>query len=158
MGTLRFNAGSAASAANPSRLYFPLGTVKCQGFLVFRSQAARDLACLFDVDPGVRSWQAAPFELASGAGDHRPDFLVLYEDGGRELADPCDRPLPDGVCLEDEAFGFGYSYRFYTISDIYHGHRLANAKDLLRYAGWNPGLDARVRLQAVLSEEGSLTV
>jgi hypothetical protein len=147
------HAGSVAP-----RIFFPLGTVKSGGRIEFRSQAARDLACLLDVDRSVSSWQCAPVVLSLCCGEYRPDFLVAFDDGRQMLVDACDRVLPTTLdAVELEALGLGYGYRLES-GDSNQGHRLRNAKDLLRYASWNPALGDRIRLQAALSEEGSMTV
>jgi hypothetical protein len=38
-----------------SLLFPPRGTVRCDGPPLFRTRAARDLACLLDVDPDVEA-------------------------------------------------------------------------------------------------------
>jgi hypothetical protein len=45
--------GDVVSRNEPPRFYYPLATIKCAGTPSFRSQDARDLACLLDVDPDV---------------------------------------------------------------------------------------------------------
>lgn len=35
---------------SPVQIFYPLGTVRCDGPVLFRDQLARDIACLLDVD------------------------------------------------------------------------------------------------------------
>lgn len=158
MGAPLSDAAQAVSCSDAVKIFFPLGTVKCVGKAHFRSQIARDLACLLDVDRSVTSWQCLPVALYLQIGEHRPDFLVEFDDGRTMLVDAGDRVLPTTIeAVNEEALALGYGYRL-DLSDMYDGHRLGNAKDLLRYAKWNPALGDRIRLQAALSEEGSMTV
>ena len=88
------------------RTFNPTATIKCDGPAVFRSQTARDAACLFDVNPSVTSWHCMPMSLDYGDGVHVPDFGVLNEDGGRLLVDASDRIMPvdskkDGSCRQN---------------------------------------------------------
>lgn len=141
------------------RTFNPTATIKCDGPAVFRSQTARDAACLFDVNPSVTSWHCMPMPLDYGGGVHVPDFGVLNEDGGRLLVDASDRIMPvDCERIEAVAKIHGIRYRHLVAEEIYDGARLQNAKDLLRYGGSVLALGDRLRLLAALEENGNLTV
>jgi hypothetical protein len=141
------------------RTFYPIATVKCEGSSVFRSQTARDAACLFDVNPSISSWHCMPMSLDYGGGVHVPDFRVLNEDGGRLLVDASDRIMPvDSERIEAVAEIHGIRYRRLVAEEIYDGTRLQNAKDLLRYGGSALALGDRLRLLAALDENGNLTV
>ena len=139
--------------------FFPSMTLKCVGAAIFRSQAARDLACLFDVDRNVASWRCLPASLSLDERFHFPDFLVIECDGRRSLIDAFDNNAQLPVCLlEDEALSNGILYRRFSKQEIYDGASLQNAKDLLRYAKVQPTLSDRIRLVAALSEEGCISL
>lgn len=141
------------------RTFHPTATVKCEGASVFRSQAARDAACLFDVNPSISSWHCMPMSLDYGGGVHIPDFGVLNEDGGRLLVDASDKVMPvDSKKIEATAETHGIRYRRLVAEEVYDGARLQNAKDLLRYGGSVLALGDRLRLLAALDENGNLTV
>ena len=141
------------------RTLYPMATVKCDGPPVFRSQAARDAACLFDVNPSITSWHCMPLSLDYGGGVHVPDFGILDDDGGRLLVDASDRVmLVDVGTIEAAAQNHGVRYRRLVTDEVYDGPRLQNAKDLLRYGGTVLALGDRLRLLAVLEEHGNLTI
>lgn len=141
------------------RTFYPTATVKCDGPPVFRSQAARDAACLFDVNPSISSWHCMPLSLDYNGGVHVPDFGILDADGGRLLIDAPDRVMPTDIAeLEASAFRHGARYRRLLTDEVYDGPRLQNAKDLLRYGGTVLALGDRLRLLAVLEEHGNLTI
>ncbi|CAH0283539.1 hypothetical protein SRABI05_04277 [Agrobacterium fabrum] len=141
------------------RTFYPTATVKCDGPPVFRSQAARDAACLFDVNPSVLSWHCMPLSLDYGGGVHVPDFGILDDDGGRLLVDASDRVMPVDVGrIEAAAQNHRVRYRRLVADEVYDGPRLQNAKDLLRYGGTVLALGDRLRLLAVLEEHGNLTI
>ncbi|MES5097865.1 hypothetical protein ABUK73_06515 [Agrobacterium sp. BA1120] len=141
------------------RTFNPTATIKCDGPAVFRSQIARDAACLFDVNPSISSWHCMPMSLDYGGGVHVPDFGVLNEDGGRFLVDASDRIMPvDSEEIAVVAENHGIRYRRLVAEEIYDGARLQNAKDLLRYGGSVLALGDRLRLLAALDDNGNLTV
>lgn len=133
----------------------PFGTVRCQGTPSFRSQLARDLGCLLDMDDGVDAWSCLSAELSHGDERHVPDFLVRRGDV-HELVDAGRGP--GYLWLEEAAQDRGCAYVLQPPALIQDGFRLSNAKDLLRYARWDCPLGDRVRLMAGLEENGSLTV
>lgn len=124
-----------------------------------RSRIARDLACLFDVNPTIVTWECGSRPLTAGDRDHCADFTVLDVDGLIWLMDAPDRePTVDKSILASsaEAIG-GLRYRQVERSEIYDGYRLSNATDLLRYNNHKVSLGDRVRLLAALDENGSLS-
>lgn len=141
-----------------SKIYYPTGTVRCDGAPVFRSQFARDNACLLDLDEDVVSWSCMAVQLRHGEEMHRPDFTV-ERSGHPILIDVhsarMDTALPGWIA--DVAGLSGYSYEVVD-PQCFPQIRLRNAKDLLRYARFNVALSDRIRLLAALDEYSSLTV
>ncbi|PSH65297.1 hypothetical protein [Phyllobacterium sophorae] len=133
--------------------FLPKETVKCRGDAVFRTQAARDLACLLDIDPDVDTWQCLPLVLGNGGDWHIPDFVVDRR-GTRILAD--SGTGPDWACQAAVAAGYIYEVTDTTNSKL--AVRLQNARDLLRYAGHRVVLGDKVRLLAFLEEHGSMPI
>ncbi|WP_233136398.1 MULTISPECIES: hypothetical protein [Rhizobium/Agrobacterium group] len=139
-----------------SKLFYPKGTVRCSGDPMYRSRAARDLGCVLDVDPTVVAWLCLPLEFETELSSHVPDFLVKYEHGKPFLLDAVEeeenRAINEGAALA------GYHYRGVPRREIEAGFRLANARDLLRYAHSRTPLNDRIRMLSALDEVGSLTV
>lgn len=132
-------------------------SVKGPAFAKHRSRAARDLACILELNSSVVSWDCSPPPLVTGQGEHFPDFRMQDTDGGCWLLDAPDRELPcSAETLMDAAVAQGQRYRLVGSSEIYDGFRLRNARDLLRYAGHSVSLGDRVRLLSALDEHGSL--
>lgn len=151
---LRANRNSASI-----RTFSPAATIKCGGAAVFRSQAARDAACLLDVNPSVILWQCMPVSLDCEGTVHVPDFGVVNNDGGRMLIDAPDRALPiEAGRIETSAKQQGFRYRHLLADEVYDGPGLRNAKDLLRYGSCYLALGDRLKLLATLEEHGSLTI
>ncbi len=142
-------------ATSKASYFRPLGTVRCQGAPSFRTQLARDLACLLDVDDEVSAWSCMPAELSCDGEVHVPDLLVRRGDR-HALLDAGQGT--DLRWVEEAAATRGCTYEVWPPARIREGFRLANAKDLLRYARWECPLGDRVRLLAGLEENGSLTV
>lgn len=141
----------------PPRFYYPLATVRCEGPPVFRTQAARDFACLLDLDPEIVRWTCDGVELRLGDDSHATDFVVTSTEGRSFFVDVAPQsPAPDWVQLAAGRAGSGY--RFVPLEDFDNSIRLANAKDLLRYGFYRCPLGDRVRILAALDEMGSLTV
>ena len=135
--------------------FHPRGTVRCGGMPLFRTQLARDFGCLLDIDPDVEEWSCLPLVLRSGGRTHVPDFLVAGGQGAWLMDAPETAPepwVPEAACRE------GFRYGWKSADDIRAGTRLANARDLLRYARWSCPLGDRVRLLAALDENGSIPV
>jgi len=140
------------------RFYYPLATIKCSGPPFFRSQAARDFACLLDVDSDVARWSCEGVELSYGDVTYRVDFVVTGTDNRTfvvDVAEGAPRP-PDWIELA--AARAGRAYRPVAMRDFIDSNRLLNAKDLLRYGFYRCPLGDRVRVLAALDEMGSLTV
>jgi len=145
--------------ASSAQLYSFHRSLKGPPTGTFRSPAAKDLACLLELDPNVIAWIAAAPVLQAGAGEHAPDFDVLHADGVRWLLDAPDRaPVASITALEAAARAARYQYRPVTKAEVYDGFRLRNARDLLRYCGHNVPLGDRVRILAALDENGSLAL
>lgn len=163
--TNRDDSGERESAldllhADASRHFFePKGTVRCEGRPFFRTRSARDAACLADVDPAVARWSC--LSIAVGRADrlHVPDLALEAADGSIELLDAhADEGPSLPPWVPEEVNRLGYGYRIVDTGSMRQGHRLENARELLRYAGWRVGLDARIRLIAALEDQGSLPV
>lgn len=150
--------GNVVPRNEPPRFYYPLATIKCGGSPCFRSQDARDFACLLDVDPDIAQWTCDGAELSHGGETYRVDFVVTGKDGQTfmvDVAEDAPRP-PDWIEL---AVGrLDHAYRPVAMHDFVDSNRLANAKDLLRYGFYRCPLGDRVRILAALDEMGSLTV
>lgn len=140
------------------RIFYPAATVKCVGNPVFRTQVARDFACLLDVDQDVQQWSCVGVELKSGGKAHSTDFLVTSTEGKTfliEVAEHLPSP-PDWIPLA--ARRAGHEYRPISEQEFAGSNRLQNARDLLRYGFHRCPLGDRIRLLAALDEVGSLTV
>jgi hypothetical protein len=150
---------AAARSRGAIQVFPPIPTIKCDGPKLFRSQIARDLACLLDVNPAVVSWICLPRALDVADTQHVPDFEASNVGGGRWYLDAPDRTAEvDANALASAATRDGFRYRLVESEELYTGPRLRNAKDLLRYADHNTPLGDRIRLLAVLDEEGALTM
>jgi hypothetical protein len=126
--------------------------------VVFRSAPARDLASVLDINPSITAWECGSRQIVHGGMRHRADFTAYDSDGTVWLMDAPDRKLKiqEGA-LAACARALGLRYRHVEHSEVYDGFRLRNAKDLLRYCGHDVPLGDRVRLLALLDENGSLT-
>ncbi|MBX4950727.1 hypothetical protein HJA95_14305 [Rhizobium binae] len=148
---------SGSDSARPEPSFFrPRATLHCSGVPTFRSQAARDLGCLLDVDDAVRSWECQPFPLLAGSRRHLPDFLAVYRDGTEMLLDASDGE-EDPVVTEAAARA-GFPHRYVSREERESGWRLRNARDLLRYGNYGCPLGDRIRVIAALDEVGSFSV
>ena len=140
-----------------SPTYSPTATIKCDGRAQFRSQQARDFACLLDLDPDVARWSTAPPLLRNGDDEYQVDFIVLTEGGSFLIDVGQEEPMPP-IWLSTEIESMGHRYRSVAMIDFAESVRLRNAKDLLRYGFYRPPLGDRIRLLAGLEEMGSLTI
>ncbi|WP_233283363.1 hypothetical protein [Agrobacterium tumefaciens] len=134
-----------------------MATIKCDGRAQFRSQQARDFACLLDLDPDVARWSTTPPMLRNGDDEYKVDFIVLTEGGSFLIDVGQEEPLPP-IWLSAEIESMGHRYRSVAMIDFADSVRLRNAKDLLRYGFYRPPLGDRIRLLAGLEEMGSLTI
>lgn len=135
--------------------FHPRGTVRCEGRPLFRTSLARDLGCLLDVNPEVEKWFCLPLVLTSGGRAHVPDLLVTGGQGTwlMDAAEAAPEPW-----VEEAARQEGFGFRWQSSVEVRSGNRLANARDLLRYARWSCPFGDRVRLLAALDENGSLSI
>lgn len=147
---------SSASTMTVERIFYPLHSVRCSGIASYRSQAVRDYACILDVDDDVQSWRCRPVLDGADGFTYEADFLVKRS-GAIHIVDvsAADRPVPRWV--QDAIIDSGHLYDLVDPLG-YPAIRLANAKDLLRYARYEVTLADRVRLLAALDEHHSLTV
>ncbi|MGW9232833.1 hypothetical protein ACWGPT_18400 [Pseudorhizobium sp. NPDC055634] len=136
--------------------FFPKATVRCPDGPVFRTQLARDLACLLDVDDEVGAWSPVCFGVFLDGRLHVPDFMVDYLDGRREFLDAVE--IGGDPLVTETLACMRRHHRFVPRMEIEEGHRLQNAKDLLRYSCRRTPLNDRIRLLAALDETGSLTI
>jgi hypothetical protein len=134
-----------------SRTFEPKGVVRCSGTPLFRSQAARDYACLLDLDRNVASWQCLPILLQDCGEWHVPDFRIARP-GRIALADVT--PVPDWVPLS--SYNAGFHHEYIDPREERLRIRLQNSKDLLRYAQFPVHLGDRVNLLALCEEHGPL--
>ena len=144
-----------AARSETARVYFPIATIKSVGHVRFRSQLARDVACLFDVDEDVISWSCQPITFACGDELYVADFNVVRPDRETLVFVIDDRKPPDWVV--EQAWKSGAAVELARREDLPVG-RLRNAKDLLRYAGYDVPLGDRIRILAALEDLGSLSV
>jgi hypothetical protein len=141
-----------------SPIYTPVATIKCDGRAQFRSQQARDFACLLDLDPEVARWSTAPPLLRNGDDEYQLDFLVLTVEGGSFLIDVGQEEPSPPIWVAGAIESMGYRYRLVAMVGFADSFRLRNAKDLLRYGFYRAPLGDRIRLLAGLEEMGSLTI
>lgn len=141
---------------------FPSHTTKCLGRTLYRSQEASDYACLLEVDPMVVHWRCVTQPVVNDSPALKPrhryvDFAVRTSDEQNLLVDIW-RGIPETITwLPAVAERLGYRYQAVSIFDL-NPVRIQNARDLVRYAGWQATLGDRVRILAGLEEEGSLTL
>lgn len=162
MTTLRAHSASRDACDLPIyQPYFPTHTLKCRGQPLFRSRAARDYACLLDLEADVVSWRCVTEPIIGGVGpedphQHNVDFEVCL-DNATVLVDVGAVPETP-TWIHDAARRLGCRYQFVSTSEFASLPRLQNARDLLRYAGWEAALGDRIRIQMALEEYGSLTL
>jgi len=148
-----------ASDLHDYRPRFPFATLKAVGYPVYRSQGARDYACLLDLDPQVLSWKSLTDPLTPvGAGDthHHVDFEVQTETSIL-IVDVSDDPVTAPHWIPETLAACGHRYHPVSAADL-NPIRVSNARDLVRYARYEASLGDRVRLMAALDEMGSLTL
>lgn len=149
---------SAAKANSSRQIFYPAATIRCDGSRLFRSQTARDVACLLDVDPSVTRWLCMPTAFDIDGYRHVPDFETIDQrEQGTYLDAPDRRGLVPAAVIEDVVARTGRSYAVMSEAELRSGFRLRNAKDLLRYGNYTVTLGDRIRLLAALDEHGTLT-
>ncbi|WP_157944606.1 hypothetical protein [Mangrovicella endophytica] len=148
--------GGAATPPSSRRRFQPIGTVRCEGRPVFRTQLARDLGVLLDLDDEVENWCCLPgsFEFLGSDGQvisRTPDFRVHHHDGSAILMDAGG---PAGIRPIDPAL----AYSSVSSDEVRAEPALTNAREMLRYSRRVVSLADRVRLLAWLEEVGSVTL
>ena len=146
---------SAARRRGSVRRFAPPGTVFCDGRPAFRSQLARDLGLLLDLDRSVVAWACLPavLEMHDVQGEvveRVPDFAIRRIDGTESFLDAGEtglRPVERGV-----------RYKIVPEAEIRHEPALSNARDMMRYARRTVPLGDRVRLLAHLEETSPITL
>lgn len=149
------------------RPLFPFATLKALGRPVYRSQAARDYACLLDIDPEVVSWWSFTDQITNDAGErrrcHHVDFMIqtaterLMVEVSSAVQDATSRSSEVHKWLQNTLATAGYRYQLVRLPDL-NPLRLRNARDLIRYARYEASLGDRIRVLAALDELGNLTL
>lgn len=143
-----------ARQAALANAFAPRGMVRCRGDALFRTKAARDAACLFDLDASIVGWSCLPDVIVRNRQHHVPDFAVERASGLAfvDVIPAVGPPPPKWTAMAAEAMG----YRYETIAEASFNDdfRLRNARDLLRYAAYDVALGDRVKLLAFLDEHG----
>jgi len=149
------------------RPLFPFATLKAFDRAVYRSHAARDYACLLDLDPDVIAWRTITYQIGDDCGSrrlrHHVDFMVetaadrtvvevISDTQSSDISRKSDRDWAAKVLA-----AAGYRYQAVLHSEL-NFVRVRNARDLLRYARYEATLGDRVRVIAALDEMGSLTL
>ena len=152
--------GDIFPRAAPPHVYYPLATIKSQGTPSFRSQAARDFACLLDVDSDVVSWSSRDedIDVIFETEVHTVDFVAETADGRIFYHDVGDTLPTAPEWVEFAVRQQGGIYNAMSMEDFTDSFRLLNAKDLLKYGGHRCSLGDRVRILSALDDMGSLTV
>ncbi|WP_440657754.1 hypothetical protein [Ensifer adhaerens] len=161
MNPSEVNGRQTNDAVRITERFRPFGTVRCSNPSYFRSQLARDLGCLLDVDDTVVAWCCRPYGLDDVLRDigwkgPSPDFMATYGDGRDVYFHAVEREGDPEVT--EAAACRQVWHRFVSAAEIRSGHRLQNAKDLLRYSNYKAPLGDRIRLLAALEQEGAATV
>jgi hypothetical protein len=141
------------------RPLFPFATLKATCRPVFRSQAARDYACLLDLDPEVISWQSMTYpitDVGAASGRHNVDFEVQTTTHA-VIIDVCCGGHRTPAWLHGTLAECGYRYHAVLPADL-NPVRVRNARDLIRYARYEAFLGDRIRVLAALDELGSLSL
>lgn len=134
--------------------FVPRGTVRCRGDALFSGKAARDAACLLDLDASVIAWTCMPIVLERNRRRHVPDFLVERHSGTTVIdVVPLIGPQPP-KWIADASRKLGHAYEAMLEASFKDDLRLVNARELLRYANWQVPLGDRIRLLAFLDERG----
>lgn len=138
--------------------FLPLGlnTVRSVGPLAFKSELARDYACLLDVDDQLGRWTCGPIIRDAEGEQFTADFEVNYGTSIEIVTIEGPGKLVP-IWLPQRIHDLGNRYRHVDRSVI-PPVRLQNAKDLLQYARVTVSLSDRVRLLTTLDEQGSLSL
>lgn len=136
------------------QVFHPLNTVRCIGTPRFRSQVARDAACLLDVDDTVDSWSCQSRSFSNGTSLHVPYFVVDRTDGSTHVVDIAGNHVITTWIAPAAAFEH-FEYQLWSENE-FPATRLRNARDLLRYARVDTSLADRLILLSAIQEAGSL--
>lgn len=153
---------NACDLPNSYKSRFPSSTIKCRGRTLYRSQEASDYACILELDPTVVHWRCVTQPILNDSSARKPrhrfvDFAVRTTDE-RTLLVEISRGIPTAApWLSSVAERLGYCYQPVSIFDL-NPVRIQNARDLVRYAGWQATLGDRISILAGLEEAGSLTL
>ncbi len=142
-----------AELGSSRNAFFPRNTVYCVGPAIFRSQSARDAACLLDLDESVEQWSCQSRTFGTGIETYIPDFVVERAGGTHVVDIVGGQAIPNWIKSAVEAEGF--RYQIWSRAD-FPLVRLKNSKDLLRYARFETSLVDRLVLLTALAEAGSL--
>lgn len=150
---------NAVGAAERLR-FLPTGTIFCRGRPLFRTQLARDLGCVLDLDPEIEGWECLPCavpvpENVSGTHFHVPDFRIFKADGGTALVNAVPSMAAGSKLKHPQGDEVGAeSYCRVDEAEIKTEPKLSNAKELLRYAGVEVSLSERIQFLTMLDESG----
>lgn len=152
------NRRSRTTSPSVEDAFAPRHAVRCVGELRFRNQSARDLACLLDLDADVVDWTCLPPPLEYGTLRFAVDLAVTRSSGVElVLVDTGSENFTLPAWADEAAAERGAVLRIVPAGELV-GDRLANARELLRYAKWRVSLSQRIGLVAALDQEGSLTL
>jgi hypothetical protein len=138
--------------------FAPRGAVRCLGDAVFRTKAAHDAACLWDLDGSVIGRRCLPEVTVRNKQHHVPDFTIERV-SGITFVDvvPIDGPSPPKWAA-DASEKSGRRYTTFLEASFNEDRRLENARELLRYAAYPVPLRDRARFLAFLDEHGSASL
>lgn len=154
-GTIHARVLSHAKQSALLNAFAPRGTVRCRSDALFRTEAARNAACLFDLDASVIAWTCMPIVLDRSRRIHIPDFLIERRSGTTVIdVVPFTGPQPPKWAA-DASRKLGHDYEAMQEASFKDDVRFFNARDLLRYANYQVPLGDRIRLLAFLDEHGS---
>jgi hypothetical protein len=135
-------------------MFEPRYAVRCVGELRFRQQAARDLACLLDLDGDVVEWTCLPPSLRDDGLTYVLD-LAVTRTSGTELVRVA--ALPENFSATQRAVEAanerGATLRVVP-TDYLACDRLEYCRELLPYAKWRVSLSQRIGLLAALDQRG----
>nr|CAD6416825.1 hypothetical protein REQ54_01625 [Rhizobium sp. Q54] len=139
----------------------PARTIKCVGNALFRTQQARDYACVLDLDPNVLFWRCTHEAIVNDSSAARPQWwhvdFAIETTSEKLLVDLWQTTTGGPTWMAKRAERMGYRYRPISIIEIGQT-RLKNATDLFKYARAAAPLGDRIRILAALDEAGSLTL
>lgn len=128
---------------------------------IVRGKRVIMLACWTWI-PKVSAWRCMPQPIINDSGARNPrhhyiDFAVETENEAL-LVDIRPRDTGTVGWIARLAEKQGYRYLAVSFSEFVGAPRIQNAKDLIRYAGYDAPLGDRIRILAALEEMGTLTL